>query len=365
MNENNQTVDAAEQEQPFVSHLVELRDRLLRMVVAVGLVFLCLVYFSNDIYTFVAAPLIQVMPVGTGMIATEVLSPFLTPLKLTLVVSLFVAMPFVLYQLWAFIAPGLYLHERRLVIPLVASSVVLFYAGASFAYFVVFKLVFGFLVKILPAGVTMMTDIRAYLDFVLRMFFAFGLAFELPIAIILLVWMGITTPESLTEKRPYIVVGIFVAAMLLTPPDVISQSLLAIPMWLLFELGVIFSRMFLHRREEAEAAAEEKASDSAPETSEQPEMVPLAATETGEPDPEGRYRPLTEKELAAGLEGIVGTGEEGADSDDPVDAKIRRINRLRDEEDDAGARKLLYEVLAEGNEEQVMVARNILAQLDS
>ena len=365
MNQKNQTADEAEQEQPFVSHLVELRDRLLRMVVAIGLVFLCLVYFSNDIYTFVAAPLIQVMPVGTGMIATEVLSPFLTPLKLTLVVSLFVAMPFVLYQLWAFVAPGLYLHERRLVIPLVASSVVLFYAGASFAYFVVFKLVFGFLVKILPAGVTMMTDIRAYLDFVLRMFFAFGLAFELPIAIILLVWMGITTPESLTEKRPYIVVGIFIAAMLLTPPDVISQSLLAIPMWLLFELGVIFSRMFLRRREEAEASAGEKVSDPTPETPEQSEMVPLAAMAAGAQDPEGRYRPLTEKELDAGLEGIAGVGDEEVDAEDPVDAKIRRINRLRDEEDEAGARKLLYEVLADGNEEQITVAKNILAQLDS
>jgi sec-independent protein translocase protein TatC len=353
MSQKNQTGDKVEQEQPFVSHLVELRDRLLRMVAAIGLVFLCLVYFSNDIYTFVAAPLIQVMPVGTGMIATEVLSPFLTPLKLTLVVSLFVAMPFVLYQLWAFVAPGLYLHERRLVMPLVASSVVLFYAGASFAYFVVFKLVFGFLVKILPAGVTMMTDIRAYLDFVLRMFFAFGLAFELPIAIILLVWMGITTPESLTEKRPYIVVGIFIAAMLLTPPDVISQSLLAIPMWLLFELGVIFSRMFLPRRAEAETA------DPGPETPEQPEMTPLATMAAGAQDPEGRYRPLTENELDAGLEGITGAGDEG------VDAKLHRINRLRDEEDEAGARKLLYEVLAEGNEEQITVAKNILAQLDS
>lgn len=365
MNQKNQTVDAAEQEQPFISHLVELRDRLLRMVAAIGMVFLGLIYFSNDIYTFVASPLIQVMPVGTGMIATEVLSPFLTPLKLTLVVSLFVAMPYVLYQLWAFVAPGLYLHERKLVMPLVASSVVLFYAGAAFAYFVVFKLVFGFLVKILPTGVTMMTDIRAYLDFVLRMFFAFGLAFEMPIAIILLVWMGITTPESLREKRPYIVVGIFVAAMLLTPPDVISQSLLAIPMWLLFELGVIFSRMFLGRREEAEAAAAAATSDSTPENPGHPEMAPLAAMEAGERDPEGRYRPLSEQELDAGLEGITGTGEENVNIEDPIDAKIRRINRLRDDEDEEGARKLLYEVLAEGNEEQVVVARNILAQLDS
>jgi sec-independent protein translocase protein TatC len=197
------------------------------------------------------------MPEGTSMIATEVASPFLTPFKLTLVLSVFIAVPFILYQAWGFIAPGLYQREQRLVFPLLFSSTLLFYAGMSFAYFVVFPLVFGFLTGIAPEGVAVMTDISRYLDFVLKMFFAFGLAFEVPIATILVVWSGMTTAENLASKRPYIIVGAFVFGMLLTPPDVISQTLLAVPMWILFELGLIFSRWYTKDRATGEKGESE------------------------------------------------------------------------------------------------------------
>lgn len=232
-------------EQPFVAHLVELRDRILRMLLAVLVCFVGLVAFANDIYTIVADPLIASLPQGSNMIAIDVASPFLAPFKLTLMVSIFTAIPFILYQFWAFIAPGLYLHERRMVWPLLASSTLLFYCGAAFAYFVVFPIVFGFFISVAPANVTVMTDISRYLDFIFTLFLAFGLAFEVPIATILLVWMKVTTPQKLAEKRPYIIVGAFVIGMLLTPPDVISQTLLAIPMWLLFEVGIYFSKTFI------------------------------------------------------------------------------------------------------------------------
>ncbi|MDF1530205.1 MAG: twin-arginine translocase subunit TatC, partial [Sedimenticola sp.] len=208
-------------EQPFVTHLLELRDRLIRAVAAVGVIFACLFYFNNDIYVMVAGPLMAHLPEGSSMIATEVASPFLTPFKLTLMSSIFLGMPFILYQLWSFIAPGLYKHEKRLMIPLVASSAFLFYVGVLFAYFVVFPLVFAFMAGTTPDGVVMATDIAKYLDFVLSLFFAFGLAFEVPIATIILVSMGMTTPDKLVEKRPYIIVGAFALGMLLTPPDVI------------------------------------------------------------------------------------------------------------------------------------------------
>lgn len=227
-----------------MQHLIELRDRLLRVVLVVVVIFLALFAFANDLYTYLAEPLLRFMPEGTSMIATEVASPFLTPFKLTLVLSVFIAVPFILYQGWGFIAPGLYQRERKLVFPLLFSSTLLFYAGMSFAYFVVFPLVFGFLTGIVPEGVAVMTDITRYLDFVLKMFFAFGLAFEVPIATILVVWSGISTAENLAKKRPYIIVGAFVFGMLLTPPDVISQTLLAVPMWMLFELGLIFSKWY-------------------------------------------------------------------------------------------------------------------------
>lgn len=244
MSKNEQEQEAADQEQPFLSHLVELRDRLLRSIVGVLLVFLGLFPFANEIYVFVAGPLQAQLPEGARMIATEVASPFLTPFKLALVASIFVAMPWILYQAWAFIAPGLYRHERRMVMPLLFTSSVLFYAGVAFAYFVVFPLVFAFMTSTTPVGVEMMTDINRYLDFVLTVFFAFGLAFEVPIATIVLVWTGATDRKSLVAKRPYIIVGAFVVGMVLTPPDVISQTLLALPMWVLFEVGVVFARFY-------------------------------------------------------------------------------------------------------------------------
>ncbi|XQW87613.1 twin-arginine translocase subunit TatC [Aeromonas veronii] len=237
-------------EQPLISHLVELRTRLLRSISAILVVFLGLIYFSNNIYDFVAQPLLSQLPEGTSMIATDVATPFLTPIKLTLVVSFFVAIPYLLYQAWAFIAPGLYQHERRLIMPLVVSSALLFYAGMAFAYYVVFPLVFGFFTSTAPAGVTVATDIASYLDFVLTLFFAFGVAFEIPVATILLCWTGVTTPQNLKEKRPYVIVGVFVVGMLLTPPDVFSQTLLAIPMWALWEIGLFFARFYVKKEDE-------------------------------------------------------------------------------------------------------------------
>lgn len=239
--------DPVDQPLPLVAHLTELRDRLLRALLAILVVFICLFPFANEIYSFVSQPLRSLLPEGATMIATEVASPFLTPFKLTLVAAIFVAIPYILYQIWSFIAPGMYRHEKRLAIPLLASSVLLFYAGAAFAYYVVFPLIFAFFTSVGPEDIAMMTDINSYLNFVLKLFFAFGVAFEIPIAAVIMIWAGITTPEDLARKRPYIIVGCFVFGMLLTPPDVISQALLAIPMWILFEIGVFFGR-FIQRR---------------------------------------------------------------------------------------------------------------------
>ncbi|GAB4287895.1 MAG: twin-arginine translocase subunit TatC [Methylophaga sp.] len=240
-----------DQQQPLISHLVELRDRLLRSVLAVLLVALCLFPFSNDLYLYLSEPLMRHLPETSSMIATEVASPFLTPFKLTLSTAIVLAVPYLLYQLWAFVAPGLYAHERKLVFPLLFASTVLFFLGIIFAYFIVFPLIFAFLTQAAPEGVAVMTDISSYLDFVLKLFFAFGLAFEVPIATLLLVWTGVSSIESLTDKRPYIIVGAFVIGMLLTPPDVISQTLLALPVWLLFELG-LFSARWLPKRNRQE-----------------------------------------------------------------------------------------------------------------
>lgn len=247
-------------EQPLISHLIELRTRLLHAISAILLVFVCLVYFSNNIYDFVAQPLLSQLPAGTSMIATDVATPFLTPIKLTIVVSFFLAIPYLLYQAWAFIAPGLYKHERRLIMPLVFSSAALFYAGMAFAYYVVFPLVFGFFTSTAPAGVTIATDIANYLDFVLTLFFAFGVAFEIPVATILLCWTGVTNPQSLREKRPYVIVGVFVVGMLLTPPDVFSQTLLAIPMWALWEIGLFFARFYVKKEDEEQQEQTEEGS---------------------------------------------------------------------------------------------------------
>ena len=228
---------------PLVAHLTELRDRLLRALLAILVVFIGLFPFANDIYSFVSEPLRELLPAGATMIATDVASPFLTPFKLTLVTAIFVAIPYVLYQIWSFIAPGMYRHEKRLAIPLLASSIALFYAGAAFAYFVVFPLIFAFFTSVGPEDIQIMTDINSYLSFVLKLFFAFGLAFEIPIAAVIMIWSGVTTADDLARKRPYIIVGCFIFGMLLTPPDIISQSLLAIPMWILFEVGVLFGRL--------------------------------------------------------------------------------------------------------------------------
>lgn len=247
-NEREEIEDA---EQPFISHLVELRDRLIRCIVVVAVIFAGMSFKANDIYAYLAGPLTKHMPAGSQMIAIGVASPFLAPLKLTLVAAVFVAMPYILYQAWAFVAPGLYQHERRFALPLLVASILLFYAGMAFAYFVVFPLIFQFMILTAPPGVAVMTDINQYMDFVLTLFFAFGVSFQVPIATILLVATGIVSRETIADKRPYAIVLAFVIGMVLTPPEVISQTLLAVPIWLLFELGLLFSR-FVTPRQPAE-----------------------------------------------------------------------------------------------------------------
>ena len=238
----NASADGGGTEQPLIAHLLELRSRILRGLAGFFVVFLPLAYFSKDIYALISAPLVKLLPQGGSMIATEVASPFLTPLKLSAVVAFAVAMPWLLYQLWAFVAPGLYKHERRLVVPLLASSTALFYAGVGFAYFLVLPTVFHFFIGIAPEGVAVMTDINKYLDFVLSLFIAFGLVFETPVAIVLLVWTGFVTPATLAKRRDYVLVGVFVVAAVLTPPDVFSQTMLAVPTYLLYELGILAAR---------------------------------------------------------------------------------------------------------------------------
>lgn len=247
---------SVEESQPLISHLIELRNRLLKAVICILVVFCALVYWANDIYTLLSNPLTERLPEGATMIATNVVTPFFTPIKLTAIVAVFLSVPYILYQVWAFVAPALYKHEKRLVYPLLISSSILFYVGVAFAYYVVFPLIFGFLTTTAPEGVVMATDINSYLDFILTIFLAFGVCFEVPVAIILLCWSGVTTPESLKEKRPYIIVGAFVIGMLLTPPDMFSQTLLAVPMCLLFEVGVIVSRFYQPKDDDAEQASE-------------------------------------------------------------------------------------------------------------
>ena len=249
------TSQEPENTMPLIAHLTELRSRLLRSVMTVLVVFAALFYFSQDIYALVAAPLRAYLPEGATMIATGVASPFLTPFKLTMMVSLFLSMPMILNQIWSFIAPGLYKHEKRIAVPLMIASIVLFYAGMAFAYFAVFPIMFGFFASVTPQGVEMMTDISQYLDFVLTLFFAFGVSFQIPIATFLLAWTGIVDVATLRKSRPYVIVGCFLVGMLLTPPDVFSQTLLALPMWLLFEIGVIFGGMI--QKEQAAKAADE------------------------------------------------------------------------------------------------------------
>ena len=230
-------------EDTFISHLVELRDRLLRAILAVLVVFLCLFPWAKDLYSLLAQPLLAVLPQGGQMIATDVVGVFLVPMKVALLIAFVIALPYVLYQVWAFVAPGLYAHEKRLVLPLIISSTFLFIAGMAFAYFFVFPIVFKFMASIAPDGVAWMTDIEKYLSFVLTMFVAFGVTFEVPVAVVLLVHMGVVSVEKLREIRPYVIVGAFVIGAVFTPPDVVSQLLLALPLWVLYEVGIIFASM--------------------------------------------------------------------------------------------------------------------------
>jgi sec-independent protein translocase protein TatC len=236
-------VDPGEGEQSFISHLVELRERLLKAVAAVLVVLVGLLPFANKLYGWLALPLLKHLPQGGTMIATEVASPFLTPLKLAFFVALFIAIPVVLYQLWAFVAPGLYQHERRLAVPILASSVLLFYLGCAFAYFLVLPAVFGFMTSVAPAGVAVTPDIGRYLDFVLMMFLSFGLCFEVPVVLVILAVLGVVSPDQLAGSRRYAIVGSFVVAAVLTPPDILSQTMLAVPMCLLYEVGIVGARL--------------------------------------------------------------------------------------------------------------------------
>lgn len=313
----------------LMSHLIELRDRLLKIIIAVLAIFLGLFYWANDIYTYLAGPLTQHLPEGSQMIAIDVASPFLTPFKLVLMLSFFLAMPVILFQLWAFVAPGLYQHEKRLAAPLLVSSILLFYCGIAFAFYVVFPLVFGFFTSIGPEMVSVSTDIGRYLDFVLKLFLGFGIAFEVPIATIILVAVGITTPKKLTAMRPYIVVGAFIIGMLLTPPDVISQVLLAIPIWLLFEVGVLASRYLfaerLRAKEQEDAEQDEEnsilnehtaaASDASYVDGYDVVDDPAAANNSGHQD----YEPLSEAEMEAELDQME--SEESQDADQQGDDK--------------------------------------------
>ena len=234
------TDSQASAKQPLMAHLLELRNRLLRVFVVVLVVFAALFPFSESLYLYISEPLRVFLPSSSTMIATEVTSPFLTPFKLALVSAMFISMPYILYQLWAFVAPALYKQEKKIALPLFCASVVLFYTGMAFAYYLVFPLVFLFFTSVAPEGISVMPDIRAYLDFVLKLFMAFGLSFQIPIAVVILSWLGTVDPNKLATKRPYVFVLCFIVGMLLTPPDIISQALLAIPMWLLFEVGILF-----------------------------------------------------------------------------------------------------------------------------
>jgi sec-independent protein translocase protein TatC len=245
--------NTAQASAPLVAHLIELRNRLLYCVISVAVIFLALFAFANEIYTFVATPLQVFLPENSSMIATGVAAPFLAPFKLTFFVAFVLAVPIILYQFWAFLAPGLYENEKSLLVPLMFTSVSLFYGGIAFAYYVVFPLVFGFFTSMAPEGVTVMTDISSYLDFVLKLFLAFGVVFEIPIATILLIRSGAISVATLENKRPYIIVACFIVGMFLTPPDIFSQILLALPMWMLFECGVFFGRRLIRPKAEEDS----------------------------------------------------------------------------------------------------------------
>ncbi len=240
----------------LISHLLELRERLMHATIAVAIVFIPLAFYANPLFTLLAQPLLQKLPEGTSLIATSVAAPFMAPLKLALIAAVFIAMPYILYQAWAFIAPGLYRHERRFALPLFLSSVVLFYVGVAFAYFGVFPLMFAFLTSTTPQGVRMMTDMSSYLDFVLLLLFAFGIAFEVPVAVVLLAATGLVKVDALKKQRGYVLIGIFVIAAILTPPDAVSQCFMALPMYVLYELGILFAQYLIRQRAEDKAKHE-------------------------------------------------------------------------------------------------------------
>lgn len=245
------------QEGTLISHLIELRTRLLRALIAVLVLFIPCAIYDDELFTIIATPLLQKLPQGAQMISTSLIAPFMAPLKLAILAALFLGMPFVLYQVWAFVSPGLYRHEKRFAIPLLISSIVLFYAGAAFAYFIVFPLMFAFLTSAAPLGVTLMTDMTSYLDFVILLFFAFGAAFEIPVATVLLVWTGLVRVESMVKNRGYVLIGIFVIAAFLTPPDAVSQCFMAVPMYLLYEAGIVMARVLLKDKLAARKLEEE------------------------------------------------------------------------------------------------------------
>ncbi len=311
-----EVLDDEGKEQGFLSHLYELRDRLLRSVLSVIILFACLFAFSEEIYTWLADPLLRHLPEGSNMIAIDVASPFLTPFKLVLMLSIFLAVPYLLSQIWGFVAPGLYKSEKRLAVPLLVSSTVLFYCGVAFAYFVVFPLVFGFFTSIAPAGVEVSTDIARYLDFVITIFFAFGIAFEVPIAVFLLIATGITTPEDLASKRPYFIVAAFIVGMFLTPPDIISQTLLALPMWLLFELGIIFAKLMLRKPD----SAPEPGSGSMPLASQPLITTAATAATASNSQDDDDYVEMTDEEMDAELDKIEAQ-EDGSDDTPAGSAK--------------------------------------------
>ena len=269
-------------EDSFISHLIEMRDRLLRAVIAVVVLFVVLFPWAQDLYALLAKPMLESLPQGGQMIATEVTTPFFVPIKVTMMTAFLLAMPWVFYQMWAFVAPGLYQNEKRIGVPLVIASVILFLLGMAFAYFLVFPVVFGFIVGVAPEGVAVMTDIGKYLDFVMTLFMAFGIAFEVPVAVVLLVKMGMVSIAKLREIRPYVIVGAFVVGAIFTPPDVISQFMLAVPVWLLYELGIVVASLITKPKPEAEV----------------------------------EYAPLSETDLDAELDRIE-TGQAESESHDP------------------------------------------------
>jgi sec-independent protein translocase protein TatC len=252
----SQQPDLPPVEMPLVAHLIELRSRLIRVIVLLFGVFLSLAYFANDIYAWLSAPLRALLPPGSTMIATDVTSPFMAPFKLTFFVALFACVPYILVQIWGFIAPALYKHERQIAVPIVVSSVVLFYSGIAFAYYVTLPAILGFFTGVGPQGVAMMTDINLYLDFALKLFLVFGFTFEIPVAVLVLMAAGVVSSAALAAKRRYIIVGCFFVAMFLTPPDAISMAMLAVPMWLLFEVGLFFGKMLEKRRQRTRAEAD-------------------------------------------------------------------------------------------------------------